>query len=389
MKNIVIFASDTKHASYLNSIINIGWDDPDINIFYMICDDTLIRDPRLQSALYSINHNIEDKNKIIPHFSNTLNINLPFKPDWLILSRERWHPEENIILEFKQKWNSKVAVIEPNSAFINSINQFLESESKNRNCLKNVDIWFDHSEFIKAQRKLLNFKGNSVVVGNPKYDQNLDIEKSELDFLRKHYKINPNKKQVIFYTVINKFRYKLFDEFKKFKNQHPEYQYFIKPLPKEPFENLQHEYFPEFIIEGVVPILEETHIWGMYNLCDIHIGAISSVMYPSYFLNKEILDFSLQIGYFKDLESNQDIINNVGGDEEQLDLWKRVFNVSSEEFKKMTSKEKLLPMIKNNKNIVKFLSNIQKHRKDILKIYDEFNDKQASKRIIDYIKNEK
>ena len=110
-------------------------------------------------------------------------------------------------------------------------------------------------------------------------------------------------------------------------------------------------------------------------------------MYPSYFLNKEIIDFSLQIGYFENLESNQDIINNVGGDEEQLDLWKRVFNISKEEFKQFTSKEKLLPMVKGNKKIIKFLLNINTHHNNILKMYDEFNDKQASKRIINYIKN--
>jgi hypothetical protein len=388
MKNIVIFASDAKHASYLNSIINAGWNDPTLNIFYMICSDTLIRYPHSQPSFFSTDNNLKETDSIVPHFSNTLNLNLPFKPDWLILSRERWFPEDHIIQEFKQKWNSKIALVEPNSSFVNNINQFLESESKN-NFVENIDVWFDHSEFIKKQRKLLGFKGNSVVVGNPKYDQNLDVEGSELEYLKKHYNIDPNKKQVIFYTFINKFRYKLFDEFIKFKNAHPEYQYFVKPLPKEPFENLRNEYFPKFFIEGVTPIITESHIWGMYNLCDIHVGAISSVMYPSYFLDKEVHDFSFQIGYFDNLESNQDILKNSGGDEEKLDLWKRVFNISDEEFKQMTSKEKLLPMLKNNKDIIRFLSDVKTHRKDILKIYDEFNDSHASKRIINYIKNEK
>lgn len=388
MKNIVIFASDAKHASYLNSIINDGWNDPTLNIFYMICSDTLIRYPHSQPSFFSTNNNLKETNSTVPHFSDTLNTNLPFKPDWLILSRERWFPEDHIIQEFKQKWNTKIALVEPNSSFINSINQFLESESKNR-FVENIDVWFDHSEFIKKQRKLLGFKGNSVVVGNPKYDQNLDVEGSELEYLKKHYNIDPNKKQVIFYTFINKFRYKLFDEFIKFKNAHPEYQYFVKPLPKEPFENLRNEYFPKFFIEGVTPILEESHIWGMYNLCDIHVGAISSVMYPSYFLDKEVHDFSPQMGYFDNLESNQDILNSSGGDEEKLNLWKRVFNINSEEFEQMTSKEKLLPMLKNNKTIIKFLTDTKTYRKDILKIYDEFNDNQASKRIINYIKNEK
>ena len=112
-------------------------------------------------------------------------------------------------------------------------------------------------------------------------------------------------------------------------------------------------------------------------------------MYPSYFLDKEVHDFSSQIGYFGNLESNQDILNNSGGDEEKLDLWKRVFNISGEEFKQMTSKEKLLPMLKNNKDVIRFLSDVKTHRKDILKIYDEFNDGKSSQRILNYIKNEK
>ena len=72
-----------------------------------------------------------------------------------------------------------------------------------------------------------------------------------------------------------------------------------------------------------------------------------------------------------------------------MDLWKRVFNISGEEFKQMTSKEKLLPMLKNNKDVIRFLSDVKTHRKDILKIYDEFNDGKSSQRILNYIKNEK
>ena len=202
-----------------------------------------------------------------------------------------------------------------------------------------------------------------------------------------HYNIDPNKKQVIFYTLINKFRYKLFDEFKKFKEQHPEYQYFIKPYPGEPFLKWKNEYFPKFLIEGVTPILEESHIWGMYNICDIHIGTVSSVMYPSFLLNKEVHDFSLQIGYNNNLESNEDILNNSGGDEEDINLWKRVFNINDEEFKQMTSKKNILPMLKNNKKFWELLSNLTHHHKDVLKLFDEFNDRQASKRIVKYIKN--
>ena len=383
MMNIVIFASDAKHTSYINSIITEAWDK--VNVFFMVSGDTQLRYPTVHSDLFEIGHNVSDIQQ--PVRSHTLNQTLPFKPDWLIVSRERWDPESSIINEFKNKLGAKVALVEPNSAMVGSVNQFLESESKNR-FTSIIDIFFDHSNFIKEQRQLLGFKGNTVVVGNPKYDINLDLEKSSIDTLKEYYNVDPNKKQVLLFTLQNKYRYRLFEQFKQFKEQHPEYQYYIKPYPGEPFDPLfTKEYFPEFFMDGVIPILDETHIWGMYNICDIHVGCLSSVMYPSFLLNKEVYEFSKQIGAQENLESNKDIINGSSGHEDKLQIWLNTFNITLEEFKELTSDEKIKPMLKNNLKIWKSLKNILSYRKDILKMYDEYNDKQASKRILEYLKN--
>lgn len=383
MMNIVIFASDAKHTSYINSIITEAWDK--VNVFFMVSGDTQLRYPTVHSDLFEIGHNVPDIQQ--PVRSHTLNQTLPFKPDWLIVSRERWDPESSIINEFKNKLGAKVALVEPNSAMVGSVNQFLESESKNR-FTSIIDIFFDHSNFIKEQRQLLGFKGNTVVVGNPKYDINLDLEKSSIDTLKEYYNVDPNKKQVLLFTLQNKYRYRLFEQFKQFKEQHPEYQYYIKPYPGEPFDPLfTKEYFPEFFMDGVIPILDETHIWGMYNICDIHVGCLSSVMYPSFLLNKEVYEFSKQIGAQENLESNKDIINGSSGHEDKLQIWLNTFNITLEEFKELTSDEKIKPMLKNNLKIWKSLKNILSYRKDILKMYDEYNDKQASKRILEYLKN--
>ena len=164
----------------------------------------------------------------------------------------------------------------------------------------------------------------------------------------------------------------MFEKFKEFKNNHPEYQYFIKPFPGEPFDPLFHkDYFPKFFMEGVIPILEETHIWGMYNLCDIHVGCFSSVMYSSFYLKKEIYEYSKEIGSHENLESNFDILNNSGGHEELLDLWLRSFNINIEEFKNLTLKEKILPKLENNQKVWKSLKDLVSYREDILKLYDE------------------
>ena len=378
--NLVVFASDAKHASYLNSIINEAWDR--INVFYMICDNTQLKNPISHPEFFHVNHNTLNPKSV---WCSSLNCNLPFKPDWLIVSRERWDPENRIINEFKNIFKSKVGLVEPNSAFINSINQFLESESKNR-FVDTIDVFFDHSNFIKKQRKALGFNGNIKVVGNPKHDINLNVRKDEIELLKSHYKVDPNKKQVLFFTLQNKYRHKLFEQFKNFKNTHPEYQYFLKPYPGEPFDPLFYkEYFPQFFIEDVTPILEETHIWGMYNICDIHLGCISSVMYSSFFLNKEIHEFSKEINSQENLESNFDIINGSSGHEDKLEIWLNTFNISLENFKNFTHPNKILPMLEKNNKVWSLLENCVSSNREMLKLFDEFNDNKASKRIINYI----
>lgn len=193
--NIVIFASDAKHLSYLNSIIN-EVDQGKFNIFAMVCQDTRLKHPLHNKDRYQLLTNVDTKNVVR---SYSLGVDLPFKPDWLIISRERWDPETSIIQEFKNQFNAKIALVEPNSSIINNVNEFLESESKNR-FVDSIDVFFSHSEFIKNQRKLLGFKGNIEVVGNPKYDINLEVKKSTIDSLKQHYKVDPNKKtSIIFY----------------------------------------------------------------------------------------------------------------------------------------------------------------------------------------------
>lgn len=381
MTNLVIFASDAKGTSSLNSIINEA-NNRGINLFVMVCQDTQLRYPTHHKDRFEILTNVDSSEKI---WSKSLNTFLPFKPDWLIIQRERWEPETSIILEFKQSFGCKIGVVEQNAAFLNTVESYLENKSKNK-LVPLIDMFFDHSEFIQQQRKLLNFKGNSLVVGNPKYDINLDVDKSQLEYLNKKYKVDSKKKQVLFFTLTNSSREELFKCFIKFKNENPSYQYFIKPFPGEPFsDQYKNDYFPKFKIEGITPILDETDIWGMFNICDIHVGALSSIFYPGLLLNKTMIDYSKEIGMRDRYTDPTPILESKGiGLEDKAELWMRVFNLKSKkELQEILSPENLTPAFEKNKVAWDAMDN-----GNILNLFDNFNDKKACSRIINYIINE-
>jgi hypothetical protein len=375
--NLVIFASDSKGVSSLNSIINEA-SNRNINIFVMISQDTQLRYPLHHPDRFQILTNCESTS---PYVSKTLGVKLPFKPDWLLIQRERWEPESSIIMEFKNKFNSKIGLVESNSHILNNIETILETYSRNR-FIPYIDVFFDHSTHSLNQRKIAGFKGNSVVVGNPKYDINLTPPPEALEEIKKYYKIDPNKKQVLLFSLQNTNRNNIFKEYKKYIKKNPQYQYFIKPYPGEPFEEKYYnDYFPEFKIKGVTPILEETHIWSMFNICDTHIGCIMSILHASLLLNKKIICFDKEIDIPKKYIDINRIIEGKGiGLEDSSEFWMRSFNMTKQELLNLLP-EDLIKKIKNGNDI------IWNTKENLLQFFDDFNDKQAGKRIINYILN--
>ena len=386
--NVVIFASDAKGMSSLNStlneLVNRGH-----NVFAAICKDTQLKYPKVHRDRYEYLTNVEGSEDV---YSTSLGVNLPFKPDWLIVNRERWNPETEIIVEFKNKFGAKIGLIEPNAAMINGVEGFMESHSKNR-FVPFIDVFFDHSEFIKNQRKVMGFGGNSVVVGNPKYDMNLSVSDKTITSLKNAYGVDETKTQVLLFSLVNSSRAELFREFESFVKEHPQYQFFIKPYPGEPFEpQFRPQYHPSFCIEGVTPILDETHIWGMLNICDIHMGAFSSIFHPSFLLNKRVVDLSREIGMRDRLLDTTRILNSEGvGVEDKADLWMRTFGFKSlDELKEFISESTISKISEKNDIIWNVVNNFvylnnNKDYKEMLSYFDDFNDMKASSRIVNYI----
>lgn len=381
--NLVVFASDAKGLSSLNSIINEA-SERGINLFAMICQDTQLRYPLYHKDKYQILTNCEN---IDPVYSQTLGVTLPFKPDWLLVNRERWDPETSIISEFKQKFKSKIGLIEPNSWILGGVEAKLETYSRNR--FKNIiDVFFTHSTHSVTQQNLMGFEGNTKVVGNPKYDLNLTLSIDEINQFKNYYNIDPNKKQVLLFSLINSNRDKINNIFKTYINQHPEYQYFYKPYPGEPFDaKFKNDYYPQFFLENCTPILEETHIWGMFNICSIHIGCLSSISHSSLLLNKHYIDVSKDLEIENKYLDVSNVLKTEGvGIESNINMWMRSFGFNNQQQLIDLFPNTLLEQIKKSNQ--KVWDNLDKPQ-NLLTLFDDFNDGKASKRIIDYIENEK
>jgi hypothetical protein len=387
--NVVVFASDSKALSSLNSSIK-ELAKRGHRVFSMVTQHTQLQHPIYQKQNYQILCNVSRTDVLQ---SKSLGEQLPFKPDWLIVNRERWNPESDIITEFKKQFKCKVALIEPNSQMLTNPENILEGLSRNR-FQDMIDVNFDHSTWIKKIRQSVGIKGNFQVVGNPKYDLNTEIDSKTIDTLKELYKIDPNKKTVLLFSILSSARLNLKLEYKKLIIENPDYQFFYKPYPGEPFDiKFKNDYHPNFFLPNCTPILEESHVWGMFQLCDMHVGILGSINHATLLYNKEYLDFSKQLGVRESYLDPSPIFNQGDGIEQNKNMWKNVLNLKSDnELKKLVTGN-TMNQGKINNNVVwstldsyiKDKSNINKN--SLLKLFDDFNDKQACKRIVNYLEN--
>lgn len=380
--NVVVFAAEAKGLSSLNSIA-FELNKRGHNLFFMYSQTTQLAYPTMNPSSFERATNVDSNENI---WSDTLGCNLPFKPDWLIINREKWPPENQIIMEFKQKFNCKIGLVEANSWLGTAVESFLETLSRN-DFVPFIDVYFGHSSFAKRQKQLLSFEGNDIVVGNPKYDLNLLVDDQTLDYAKNFYGVDNNRETVLYYTLINSNRKNLFEQFKKYKEENPDKQYFIKPYPGEPYNPLfKNDYFPKFFMDGVTPILEETMIWPMVNLCDTHVGAMSSVFYGPIKLNKTIVDFSKEIGWREDmLDPTSILMADNSGVETGVD-WVSVLGLDNKsELEQLLKKENIDYISQYND----FYWNVvdTKDRNELMKLFDDFNDGQACVRIVNYLEN--
>ena len=140
----------------------------------------------------------------------------------------------------------------------------------------------------------------------------------------------------------------------------------------------------------------------MQKLCDIHIGAISSVMSIPLYLKKQIVNINnvcdyLQKGNDLSVYKNE---NKEGYSDGSAEFWMRVHNLESfEDFVKLVDEDDLVKFEKRNKEFLEliketthdydedlsFLNEEPKDSSKLLEKFDEFHDGKASHRIVDYL----
>jgi hypothetical protein len=380
--NLVVFASDAKGLSSLNSIIQEASREG-IKVFAVVSNSTTLKYTPHQISDFQILSNVENTRVLK---SESLGVFLPFKPDWLLVARERWDPEQSIIQEFKTKFNCKVGLVEPNSWILGNIEGRLETQSRNR--FKSlIDAFFTHSTHSAEVQEALGFEGNMIVVGNPKYDHNLSQSEQTIQQVKEYYKVDDTKEKVLLFSLVNSNRSEILRYFKEYIGQFHEKQFFYKPYPGEPFDSkFRGDYYPKFILDNCTPILEESHIWPMFNICDTHIGCMSSIVHSSLLLGKNYIDLSKFLEIDKKYLNTSVVLQENGvGLENNVRMWLQVFGLKSKgELETMLNGEVVNSIKKVNDTVFDSLNTPKK----LLSLFDDFNDGNASKRILTYILND-
>jgi len=397
--NIVIYAGDRKYYSVLEPISEELKTTSHSFLFYYTKQTQLLYPTHPDHKQYfEYDGQIGEET---PTISETLGIQLPFRPDVLILARERWQPEQSIIHEFKTKWNCIVCCVEVSSHLTNNIENRLEMLSRTQYPQNQVDYFFEHSEWAKQRRVDCldeSFKNKTIVVGNTR-----NFKSNEIKSVKEKYKIDSNKQQILFWGVINTTRKTAFKALtilrEKTKDTH---QIFYKCYPGEPFNERFKKDFNPFCVEGVEVIYDENDIYSMSEICNTHIAAASSVFNFAFTHNKKIVNLdSICQASDKMNDINTYIQETNNGVEDSAKFWMGVWKLSSiEEFKNLVDLKRIDIFKKINLEYInhvrentidfdwecEFLNIPKKDYGNLINYFDEYGfDGNAPKRIINFL----
>ncbi len=395
-----IFASDERSFLELKNIVG-EIKKRNLPYFFLFNDKPQkVNEVHLNIQKYNFDTNVPDTG--IKYPCKTLGMDLPFKPDVLLLTCESWEPEKSIMWDLKQ-WGTFIGCIENSTWTHNNIKTKLEIASRRKWPTNYIDVFFDHGKWgLETKKQAGWWAQKSIITGNPKFDKFTFEDKSK------------NEKTIIVYgSMEQEHHFNIKQIYQNIKTKLPSWEIYYKPHPSEidKFDqDLIHEGFN--LIEGrtqFIDILEKsTH----------NVGLFSSVMYYPLLMDKNVvlLDHAT-VGIDKELDfyifgeehaqtlydgkTNTDL-----GKGSKFDFWKGVlhpfvFLENFQDFKDFISEEYIEEVKKRNQEFEKDLKqnlviydedctfiNKSSNNDKVLKYFDDYNDNKASIRIIDYIENE-
>jgi hypothetical protein len=381
-KKILIYVSDDRgHIEVKNIVKELSQSDCDF-VFIYHTDQGFNYDSNVDYGKYS---SFESK---------SIGIELPFTPDILLITKESWLPETNLIIEFKQV-GTIICNLENSSWLYNNIKTRLEILSRMRFPTNMIDVFFDHSDWVlKTKTEAGWIKNKSIIAGVPKLD---NLQSISTEYIISKYNID--KPIIVLYgsmeSNIRSNIIKIAQEIEeKYKNTHC---LFYKPHPKE-FVDFFYDFNKDHLVSSpLFKIIEtEDELYSFAKLGDIHIGIITSIMYFPIYFNKSVFYIDADdSGVMWDLD-----LKNFKGHE--YDFWAPIIQANSfEQFEEKIGKQRVEKfkkrydlfidafknILKPYKNSVNLSQNFEYDNKTLLNFYDNFNDGNASKRIVNYLLN--
>lgn len=371
MNKYLIVASDER--SYLD-LKNVALELKNRDLpFFFLYNDTKNKFPP-SAALNQFNYDTNIPSSDISYPSETLGFGLPFKPTVLLITGENWEPEKTILWEFKQ-WGCFIGCIENSTWNFNNIKTKLEIASRKSFPSNCIDVFFDHSKWSLDTKKEAGWWGQkSIITGNPKYD----------DFTP-----NPTNEDIIivYGSMEREHHYKLVEIYNNISEKLPDYKVYYKPHPSEEKD------FNDF--QNIHTITSQKEFSVLLEKSKHNIGIFGSVMYYPLLIGKSIIGVDFESSGVND---ELDIEKFRG---HEFKFWKNILNFSNfEEFEGFISTKYIEESTKRNKKFEDDLKeNLAFYDKDVifgrekgnsrnlLKYYDDFNDNNSSKRIINYIEN--
>lgn len=374
MKKYFIFASDERSYLDLKNIV-LELKKRKLPYFFLYARTSHRISPVGQFDKFNYDSNIEESNSKVNF--QTLGFSLPFNPTHLIITNENWEPEKTILYEFKTK-GCFISCVDNSTWLRSGIKGKLEIGSRKNFPSNCIDIFFEHSEKCKKVKELAGmYPHQSVVVGNPRND---DI----------NFKCTVEDIIIVYGSMEQELHSNILNIYYNIKNKNPDWDIYYRPHPNEIKE------FPNDF-DNVNLLSSYDEYFNILPKSNYNVMLFGSTTYYPLILNKNVVIINNKDSGVDDEEN----IENYKGHE--FNFWSPILKLKTfDDFKNYISTDFLNKTKIINKefesNIASNLAYYDKdctfmgksnsiNNKNILKYFDEFNDKKASKRIINYLEN--